>query len=145
MTRSSCIGARYLITTHLSAGSATNRLKTVSLGQYHNIAYIDSLQSDAGQPAVMREPKGCGHNPTIKLKRDDKKLPTIGEVIKEYRLKAGLSQQQLGEKLGLASVARQRVAQWENGYRTPASEHLLKLMAVLNIPPEAFDEYKNNI
>lgn len=77
--------------------------------------------------------------------RDDKKLPTIGEIIKQYRIKAGMSQQQLGEKLGLASVAQQRVSQWENGYRTPASEHLLKLMAVLNIPPEAFDEYKNNI
>lgn len=69
-------------------------------------------------------------------------MPAIGEVIKEYRLKVGLSQQQLGEKLGLASVARQRVSQWENGYRTPASGHLLKLMAVLNIPPEAFDEYR---
>lgn len=69
-------------------------------------------------------------------------MPAIGEVIKEYRLKAGLSQQQLGEKLGLTSVARQRVAQWENGYRTPASEHLLKIMAVLNIPPRAFDEFE---
>jgi len=72
-------------------------------------------------------------------------MPSIGEIIKQYRLKAGLSQQQLGEKLGLASVARQRVAQWENGYRTPASEHLLKLMAVLNIPPEEFDEYRKGV
>jgi transcriptional regulator with XRE-family HTH domain len=68
-------------------------------------------------------------------------MPRIGEVIKDYRLKAGLSQQELSEKIGVSSAGQQRIANWESGYRTPASEYLLKLMRVLHIPPEAFDEY----
>lgn len=69
-------------------------------------------------------------------------MPSIGEVIKEYRQKAGISQQRLGETIGLQASQQQRVGQWESGNRTPAAEYLLKIMSVLHIPPEAFDEYK---
>ena len=71
-------------------------------------------------------------------------MPAIGEVIKQYRQSAGLSQQRLGEKIGLQASQRQRIMQWESGSRTPAAEYLLKIMSVLHIPPEAFDEYKNS-
>ena len=69
-------------------------------------------------------------------------MPRIGEVIREYRLKAGLTQAKLGEKVGIAAAHQRRIAEWERGARTPMGNHLLKLMAALKIPPEAFDEYK---
>lgn len=71
-------------------------------------------------------------------------MPEIGKVIRDYRQKAGISQQKLGKIVGLQASQQQRVAEWENGLRTPASIYLLKLMAVLHIPPEAFDEYNNS-
>ena len=67
---------------------------------------------------------------------------TIGEIIRKHRQKQGLSQQQLGELLGIKASAQQRVMHWETNRRTPNAEYLLKLMAVLHIPPAAFDEYK---
>lgn len=66
-------------------------------------------------------------------------MPRIGEVIKEHRLKQGLSQAALADDIG---VLRMVVTRWETGTRTPSAEYLLKLMAVLQIPPTAFDEYK---
>lgn len=68
-------------------------------------------------------------------------MPRIGEVIKQYRQKAELSQEELAEKLGVLRVA---VTRWELGTRTPNAEYLLKLMAVLHIPPTAFDEFNFN-
>ena len=67
---------------------------------------------------------------------------TIGEIIKQHRQKAGLTQQQLGDLLDIKASAQQRVMHWETNRRTPNAEYLLKLMAVLHIPPTAFDEYK---
>ena len=68
---------------------------------------------------------------------------TIGETIRKYRLAAGMTQQQVGEAIGLKTSHRQRLSDWETGGRVPSPRHLLKLMAVLKIPPEAFDEFKN--
>ena len=67
---------------------------------------------------------------------------TIGETIRTYRNKAELTQEQLGKSIGLLSAYRQRISDWEVGTRTPSADYLLKLMAALNIPPSAFDEYK---
>ena len=69
-------------------------------------------------------------------------MPRIGEVIKEYRVNSGISQQRLGEDIGLNASHRQRISDWESGARTPSAEHLLRIMSVLKIPPEAFDEYR---
>ncbi len=66
---------------------------------------------------------------------------TIGETIRKHRLSAGLTQQQLGELLDIKASAQQRVMHWETNRRTPNAEYLLKLMAVLHIPAEAFDEF----
>lgn len=71
-------------------------------------------------------------------------MPEIGEVIKAYRQKAGLSQQRLGEDIGLVASQRHRVSDWESARKTPAAKYLLKIMSVLRIPPEAFDEYNNS-
>lgn len=66
-------------------------------------------------------------------------LPRIGEVIKEYRMKQGKSQAEIAESVG---VLRMVVTRWETGTRTPSAEYLIKLCAVLHIPLDAFDEYK---
>lgn len=53
-----------------------------------------------------------------------------GENIKKARLKAGWTQKQLGEKMG---ITLQTVAQWETGRRTPKFETLQKLAAALGV------------
>ena len=55
---------------------------------------------------------------------------TTGERIKEARIKCGLTQKDLGERLGLSYQA---VAQWENNLRNPKQETLLKIADALGI------------
>lgn len=55
---------------------------------------------------------------------------TLGEKIKEARKKAGLSQEQLSEKLG---VSRSAVAKWETDSGIPDVENLKALSVLLNI------------
>ena len=54
----------------------------------------------------------------------------IGERIREARKRKGLSQEQLGEKLGLSFQA---VSTWETGKFIPDSEHLLILAKELDL------------
>lgn len=53
----------------------------------------------------------------------------LGEQIKKYRKKAGLTQKQLGEKLG---ISQQQIAQYENGKRVPKIDALIKIANALN-------------
>lgn len=53
---------------------------------------------------------------------------SLGEKIKEYRKKAGLSQEQLAEKL---CVSRQAVTKWESDRGTPDVENLKSIFAVM--------------
>ncbi len=52
-----------------------------------------------------------------------------GQTIIELRKRAGLTQEQLAEKL---FVSRELVSKWENGSRRPAGEYLKKLAQLLN-------------
>lgn len=54
----------------------------------------------------------------------------IGEQIKKYRKEAGLSQKQLGQKLG---VSQQHIAQYENGKRIPKIETINNIAGALQI------------
>ncbi|MCI8778766.1 MAG: helix-turn-helix transcriptional regulator [Bacilli bacterium] len=56
----------------------------------------------------------------------------VGSRIKEERLKREMSQQQLGDLLGVTKVS---VCGYENGTRTPTMETFLKLINILNIEP----------
>lgn len=56
---------------------------------------------------------------------------TIGERIKEFRLKAGLTQSELAEKLG---IPYQSIGQWERGLRSPKIETLQKIASALGVP-----------
>ena len=55
----------------------------------------------------------------------------IGSVISTWRTTAGLTQEQLAEKL---SVSAQAVSNWENGKNQPSVEKLYQLAEVLEIP-----------
>ena len=64
---------------------------------------------------------------------------TTGEMIKAARRKAGLTQAQLAEKLG---IAYQTVAQWENDLRNPKLDTLQRIAAALDIPvTELIDDW----
>lgn len=54
----------------------------------------------------------------------------IGEQIRNYRKKAGLSQKELGRKLG---VSQQHIAQYENGKRIPKLETINNIAGALGI------------
>lgn len=56
---------------------------------------------------------------------------TIGEKIKRARKKAGLTQKQLGEKMG---VSFQSIAQWENDLRNPKLDTLIRIAKALGVP-----------
>lgn len=56
---------------------------------------------------------------------------TAGEQIKAARKKAGLTQRQLGKKLG---ISYQAVAQWENDLRNPKIESLRAIANALGVP-----------
>ena len=56
-----------------------------------------------------------------------------GSRIKEERIKRGMSQQQLGDLLGVTKVS---ICGYENGTRTPAMETFLKLIEILDLSPD---------
>lgn len=55
-----------------------------------------------------------------------------GERIKNARKKAGLTQAQLGEKLG---ISYQTIAQWENNLRNPKVDTIFKIAQALDCQP----------
>lgn len=52
----------------------------------------------------------------------------------EIRLKQGISQEELAEKL---EVSRQTISKWENGVVRPSAENLIRLSEVYGIPIDA--------
>ena len=55
---------------------------------------------------------------------------TLGERIKNYRRKTGLSQEQLAEKI---NVSRQAITKWENDSGIPDIDNLISLSKVMGI------------
>lgn len=54
---------------------------------------------------------------------------TVGELIKNERKKAGMTQAELGKKLGISGAG---IAQWENNLRKPKKETLWRIASALN-------------
>lgn len=67
---------------------------------------------------------------------------TTGQRIQQARKKAGLSQKQLGEKLGLSASM---IGQWENDLRNPKRETLVKIAHALEISAAYFLGYIKTI
>lgn len=63
---------------------------------------------------------------------------TIGETIRLARISTGLTQKQLGEKLGYTGrVAEVTVQRWEHDQRPIPREHLKPLAQMLKIPVDS--------
>lgn len=56
----------------------------------------------------------------------------FGQTIKEYRVKAGLTQEQLSEELG---ISLKYISRLENGYGGIKTQTLIKCMNILGIEP----------
>ena len=54
------------------------------------------------------------------------------ELIKDARLRSGLSQEELGRRIG---VTGQAVGQWENGATLPRGFHVQRLVTELGMDP----------
>ena len=70
----------------------------------------------------------------IKSEKQDVEIKkSLGEVLKERRIQAQLTQEYVAESLG---VTRQAVSKWENGTSDPSTTNLLKLAKLYGISPE---------
>lgn len=65
-----------------------------------------------------------------------------GDRIKEARLKMNLSQEQLGDLLGVTKVS---VCGYETGTRTPTLEIFVKLIKILNLSADQLLDMDTNI
>ena len=65
---------------------------------------------------------------------------TLGERIRHFRIKKGVTQKYLGVQIGLsAASAEVRITQYENGSRQPKPDRIIKLANALNISPFALE------
>ena len=62
------------------------------------------------------------------------KAPKFANRIREYRLKAGLTQRALGAALG---VTRNAISSWERGLSCPAVPYLMRLAKMLGTLAES--------
>ena len=58
---------------------------------------------------------------------------SLGELLKEHRMRCGMTQEFVAESMG---VSRQAVSKWENGTADPSTSNLLKLAKLYEITPE---------
>ena len=56
----------------------------------------------------------------------------FGQIIKKFRIKAGLTQEQLSEKLG---ISLKYISRLENGYSGIKTQTLIRCMNILGIEP----------
>ena len=58
---------------------------------------------------------------------------SLGEVLKEHRIRCQMTQEFVAEQLG---VSRQAVSKWENGTSDPSTSNLLALAKLYGASPE---------
>ena len=63
---------------------------------------------------------------------------TTGELIKAARIKAGLTQRELSDKLNVSFV---NISQWENGTRNPKIESLQRIAEALGVEVWALADF----
>ena len=67
--------------------------------------------------------------------REEKKIirKSLGELLKENRLRCKMTQEFVSERLG---ISRQAVSKWENGTADPSTSNLLSLAKLYGVPAE---------
>ena len=58
---------------------------------------------------------------------------SLGEVLKDHRIRCAMTQECVAEAMG---VSRQAVSKWENGTADPSTSNLLKLAQLYGVTPE---------
>ena len=58
---------------------------------------------------------------------------SLGEALKEHRIRCNMTQELVAERLG---VSRQAVSKWENGSSDPSTSNLLALAKLYGVSPE---------
>ena len=58
---------------------------------------------------------------------------SLGEVLKDHRIRCAMTQEFVAEAMG---VSRQAVSKWENGTADPSTSNLLKLAQLYGVTPE---------
>ena len=58
----------------------------------------------------------------------------VGEKIQKYRLKRGLTQEQLAEKVGISQKYLSRI---EQGYHNPRFDMITRISSALSVPTDA--------
>lgn len=58
---------------------------------------------------------------------------SLGEALKEHRVRCQMTQEFVAERLG---VSRQAVSKWENGTSDPSTSNLLALAKLYGVSPE---------
>ena len=58
---------------------------------------------------------------------------SLGEALKEHRIRCQMTQEFVAERLG---VSRQAVSKWENGTSDPSTSNLLALAKLYGVSPE---------
>jgi transcriptional regulator with XRE-family HTH domain len=53
--------------------------------------------------------------------------------LKEFRVKAGLTQMAIATQLGLSQSKQDRISKWEHGVATPSLENVIKLCRVYKV------------
>lgn len=66
-------------------------------------------------------------------KGHDKVARSLGEVLKENRLRCNMTQELVAERVG---VSRQAVSKWERGASEPSTTSLLMLAKLFDVPVE---------
>ena len=60
-------------------------------------------------------------------------MKSLGETLKDYRVRCQMTQEFVAERLG---VSRQAVSKWENGTSDPSTSNLLALAKLYNVSAE---------
>lgn len=68
------------------------------------------------------------------MKTPRKKLMTVGTTIKEFRVQAGLSQDDLADRMDISSPY---ISMLESGRRYPSVEMLIRIAVALEVRPGA--------
>ena len=66
-------------------------------------------------------------------KEESENAKTLGEIVKQHRMKCNMTQEFVAETLG---VSRQAVSKWENGTSAPSTTNLMAMAKLFGIETE---------
>lgn len=96
---------------------------------YENVSMLACI-FDVSIDYLLSEYIEISKDKLLKLKTEGEKMKVFPQRLKELRFKKGLTQTELGEKVG---VKQSTFTNWENGKREPNFEIVIKLADLLEV------------